>query len=223
MAWAENILAKVFGSKEKPKFLVDPKHPIELQWTDHTGEDYYAFQDPFQTPCLRGLHAITHFEELRMRTRREHLEKENDFTKEQIGIALKALSGDKGKVNLITAVDALREIEKVVTYRKERMALIWEPDIAYKLASVVFFDKSENPYLYDQAYGAKKIKRWKENEEIGAFFLRLPILRLMPYLEELGENLPNYSQMARKIISKQFDDLSTTKSRSKSTTAAAAK
>jgi len=223
MSWLSEKLIK-YGLKEKPRprFLIDPKEPIELAWIDHTGMEYYQFADPMNTPCLRGLNAITFFRELQMMTTREHLEKEVAFLTEQVKKAKASLSGENGKINLVKTIEALNEIEAVQVFRKERMQMLFAPDLAYKLASVVFFDQSENPYQYDAEYGKKKIARWKENEEIGAFFLREPIVRLMPYMEQLGENIPTYSMTAMKILEKQFEKVSAVKSKKRFTTAHAA-
>lgn len=203
--------------KTKPRFLVDPKMVIEEAFTDNAGIKYFQFSDPYLTPCVRGLHALTIYEELRMRTRKEHLDAETDHLVEWSEKALNSLSGKNGKINLVATIEAINEIKKVVVFRKERMNLLFPPDIAYKLASVVFFDETENPYRYDQAYGQKKIERWKQSEDMNTFFLREPLLRLMPYLQEFDQNLENSFKTVEKIHNFQFENLSGLKSKTQST------
>jgi hypothetical protein len=153
-----------------------------------------------------------------MRTRREHLEKESEYTLETLDMILKSLQGAGGNINLVHAIQGLNDIKQVVIYRQERMKMIFEPDIAYRFAAVVFFDKTENPYSYDQAYGMKKIERWKRSESMNDFFLRQPIVKLMPFIQELDQNLLTYGETVRKIIQQQYDHLSTSKSWKGSTT-----
>jgi hypothetical protein len=198
--------------RRKPVFPKMPSMIIEEAFTDNAGIVNYQFQDPFLTPCIRGLHALTIYEELRMRTRKEHLDAETDHLIEWSEKALASLSGKNGKINLVATIEAINEIKKVVVFRKERMNLLFPPDIAYKLASVVFFDDTENPYRYDQAYGQKKIERWKQSEDLNAFFLRQPLIRLMPYLEEFGENLQTSFKAVEKIHDFQSENLSGQKS-----------
>ena len=46
----------------------------------------------------------------------------------------------------------------------------------YLLASVFYFDESEDPAVWDRSYGEHKIKQWLGEHEIEAFFLRsLPL------------------------------------------------
>lgn len=204
--------------KTRPRFLSDPKFVINEAFVDNAGIQHFQFADPFQTPCVRGLHAITIYEELRMRTRKEHLDAESEHLVEWSEKALNSLSGKNGKINLVATIEAINEIKKVVVYRKERMSMLFPPDIAYKLASVVFFDETENPYRYDQAYGQKKIERWKESEDMNTFFLRQPLIRLMPYLEDYGLNLQTSFEAVKKITDFQYQSLSTKASSQASTT-----
>lgn len=202
------LLNKLFNNK--PKFLVDPKDPYSLRFT-LAGENYYSFDDPMKTPGLRGLHCILAFDELRMRTRRELLEKETEFTLRKTAELKLALSGNGGRISLGHAFGLISEIEEVNVFRKERLNFIFEPDLAYKFASVVFFDENENPYTYDQAYCEKKIEKWKQHEEIGAFFLRQPIAQLIPFLGNSEVDIPTYSKVVRKIVSRHSERVSSRK------------
>jgi hypothetical protein len=65
----------------------------------------------------------------------------------------------------------------------------------YKLASVAYFDKNENPEDYDSKYNEKKIIEWKKNASVEAFFLSQPLKELIPYLNNASENLNAFSEL----------------------------
>lgn len=207
---------------KKPVFNVELKEPVVYAFTCG-GTDYYQFTDTFKTPCLRGLQALTIYEEFRSRTTRELYEKETEAESQLIDEMWAELAGGKGKVDLGKAFTSLNELKKVIKNRKERMALIIEPDLVYKLASVVYFDESENPYRYDMRYNEQKIKKWKADQSLQDFFLSQPLVQLIPYLSELAENLQIYSEVATKVMSLQSEFLSTIISRRASMTGTAPK
>jgi hypothetical protein len=198
-------------TKPKPRFLVEPKEPIEEAFV-LDGLRYYQFVDPMKTPGKRGLNAVTIFEELRMRIKREHLKEFIKFNIETIKQLEDSLSGKTGRINLNQAFDSIQNLKKTNIFLKERMDFIFEPELAYKFASVVFFDENENPYDYDAVYCAQKIERWKKAEDMEAFFLRQPIARLIPYTESSEIDLKTYSKIVNQIIGKQMSNISTSRS-----------
>jgi len=197
----------------KAKFLVDPKEPVEVAFVDKNGRKYFQFVDPFKTPSLRGLHLMVVYEELRQRTSREQLVRETESELSHIGNLEQALSGKSGGISLQEAFEQITKIKQILTFRNERLSLIWEPDLAYKFAAVVFFDENENPYSYDQLYAQKKIERWKQDYTIEAFFLQVPLVRLMPYLKEFEGNFQTYSDQIMMILKHQFTHPSYRKSK----------
>ena len=90
---------------------------------------------------------------------------------------------------------------------KQRLELPKEPDLMYKLASVVFFDQHENPLVYEFKYGENKIKFWKKNTTLTDFFLQKPLRELIPYLEYAGENLETFSQMTENANQEHLDKI----------------
>jgi hypothetical protein len=70
--------------------------------------------------------------------------------------------------------------------------MITDADLVYKLASVVFFDKSESPTHYEHGYNQKKIEHWKKNASMYDFFLQMPLQELVPFLKQSGEDTQVY-------------------------------
>lgn len=158
------------------------KYVIKYAFTVE-GIKYYCMDDTFNLPYLRGLKCVTFYEEMRMNCDRAlliaHTEAVNNI-----------LTGSK--------ID-IYEIKKLNDQMLDRLTHIVDTDLVYKLASVVFFDESENPADYEFQYNAKKIEHWKKHQDLTAFFLSTPIQKLVPFLKEFKENLPAYAQATKQI------------------------
>jgi hypothetical protein len=72
--------------------------------------------------------------------------------------------------------------------------MITDADLIYKLASVVFFDKSESPTHYEHGYNQKKIEHWKKKASMYDFFLQMPVQQLVPFLKQSEGDTHTYLQ-----------------------------
>ena len=103
--------------------------------------------------------------------------------------------------------EILRDPKKVDIFRinelneqmKDRLNLAMDVDLLYKLASIVFFDKKENPVLYDAEYNVKKIEFWKKHRGVADFFLQTPVVELIPFIQNSDFDLDNYSALNQKL------------------------
>lgn len=102
------------------------------------------------------------------------------------------------------------ELKKLKDQISERLDMVVPPPrLSADLASVYYFDESENPYSYDRAYGEMKIKKWKSQKitiidadgyvDAHDFFLSPPIRSLMPFSELREEDFQTYLTVAEKI------------------------
>lgn len=173
------------------RFPKDVKYPIKEAFTIE-GRTFYQFEDTFNIPYQRGLKTVTFYEEARMKITYEYLEQ---HTK-----AIDKILGSQ-KIDVFK-IKALHDI------LKERMKWYCDTDIMYKLASVVFFEKGDNPTTYDFKKGAENIEFWKKHKSVSDFFYQVPLLQLFPFLTELEVNLANYSEIT-KALTKQHSDLVT--------------
>lgn len=165
-----------------------PDHHIEHAFT--CGDTpYFHFTDSFSIPCERAMDALHIYQEFKNRTDDVFLQahctaKQNLYLKNPISIF---------------------ELKKLDDQLQERLSMALPPPrIIENLASVVYFDSTENPYKYDRAYAEKKIKKWKEGkitdvegvEKPYDFFLLMPLGKLLPSLDSQEQDLVNYSQIA---------------------------
>lgn len=163
--------------RRKPKWLREHKEKI-VEAFEYKGRKYYMFEDIFTIPTCRGLMALDYYDEFNMRCTKEFLAKYCEA------------------VDTILSNTKILDLTKLATitgYLKERLTMIPVPDHIFRLASVIFFDESENPYFYDRKYAEQKIIHWKKDPEMLSFFLRTPLKDLIPFLELQQTNLSSYS------------------------------
>lgn len=171
------------------------KHVIKYAFTSGGGK-YYQHDDIFNTPYERGLEAIHAYEELTMKCDVAYLKEHNEAVHE-------ILNGTK-----ITMKEWNR-LNQINDQLRQRLEWVVLPDHAYRLASVVFFDKSENPLKYELGYAQKKIEHWKQNDDIESFFLQKPVQTLIPFLRGFEGNFTTYSGVIEKVNAHHLNNLST--------------
>jgi len=168
--------------RDPKKVFPNQQHIIEHAFTV-AGIDYYRFSDVFNLPYERGLMALAVYEETRMRCSREYLEKHVEVVRD----LLHAKKIDIFKLN---------QLNEQMT---ERLRLHLDTDLLYKLASIVFFDKNENPVIYEPEYCSKKIDFWRKHKGVADFFLSKPLQELMPFLKSVDFDLNSYSELVKDL------------------------
>jgi hypothetical protein len=165
--------------------FTDSKQVIEYAFTVG-GTDYYQHSDEMNMPYRRALKALTFYKELDMKCDRAYLDGHIK--------AMEALFAGK-KIGF----EEISKMKRLNDQLKERVQWVFVEDHVYKLASVRFFDRTENPDDYDYKYNEKKIAHWKAHEPAGDFFLREPLLRLVPFLASVPLDLESYSRVVDEL------------------------
>ena len=190
----------LFGKKQFGRHLFRPRRAdyfsgsqqvIEYAFTVG-GIDYYQHTDEMNMPYRRALKALTFYKELDMKCDRFYLEShikamENVFAGRKIGF------------------DEMSKIKRLNDQLKERVEWVVVDAHVYKLASVRFFDRSENPNDYDYKYNEKKIAHWQAHEPAKDFFLREPIARLVPFLGSAQIDVESYSTVVDELNQAHLD------------------
>lgn len=182
--------------KDPKKVFPKSNHIIKYAFSV-AGTDYYQFDDVFNLPYERGLMAMAIYEETRMNCNREYLEKHVEAMQE----LLHSKNIDIYKINQLNE------------QMKERLNISFNTSLLYKLASIVYFDKNENPSLYEPEYCNKKIEFWKEHKGIADFFLQKPLQELIPFLQNVEFDLNTYSELIDKIDKLHLERLQLSKSK----------
>lgn len=175
-------LAEVWRERWDKQRQQKEKYRIEYAFTCG-GTKYYRFADITNLPYERGLVATTFFEELTMRCDRDFL------------------------IQYQSAVDKLLHEQKIDIFKinqlneilRQRLQMATHVDLLYKLASVVFFDKTENPAVYEPAYAEKKIAKWRKDKKVTAFFSQRPLRELIPSSKSAATVLDTFSEIQKEL------------------------
>jgi len=164
ISWFSRI-KRLFKHKLKP-YLVDEKYKVIPAFAIG-GIDYWMFESTTDVPTGRFFAAMGVYTEMEMNCDKQYLETHCKAME-------KILSNPKS-----IRLDYILQINNNL---KERLELMPFPDYIYKLASVIFFDKTESMYSYDYDYNKLKIENWKSVGGGIDFFSRTPLKELVPSL-----------------------------------------
>lgn len=181
ISWSDRFLA-MFKHKLKP-YLVDDKYKVTPAFSIG-GTDYWMFDSTNEVPTGRFFAAMGVYAEMEMNCDKSYLE---SHTK-----AMEKLLSDPKKINLTY-------IMQLNINLKERLELMPFPEYIYKLASVIFFDKTESLYSYDYDYNKKKIEMWKASGGSLDFFSRTPLKELVPSLTMPERDTQTYLTVSRQV------------------------
>lgn len=185
---------KILSGIDPRQFFPNQKHII-LYAFSIGDRHYFRFDDPLAIPYDRGLKTLVYYRELDMNVDRDTLVAHTQAFDN-------VLSGQK-----VTLKEIL-DLKQLNDQLKAKLQLPKEPELMYKLASVVFFDQHENPNTYEFKYGEAKIRHWKKEASLSDFFLQMPLRQLIPYLDYAGENIEQFSQMTQKAKNQHLAFLS---------------
>jgi len=171
------------------------KHVIQFAFRSG-GIDYFQMNDVFNLPYQRGLEAIHAYEELEMRC-------DKNYLMEHAKVIDEIVNGTR------IGLPELERIRMANDQLRQRLDWVVVPDQVYKLASIIYFDASESPTHYELGYAREKIKRWKENDDVDAFFLQKPIQELVPFLKGFSGNFTTYSNLIQAVDKHHWKNLST--------------
>lgn len=171
------------------------KAPIEFAF-EFDNVKYYRLQDIMNLSTHRAIATLPLYSEMESRTTRAF----QSATAQAIIDALTPQSKNNKNYS-IKIPDALRMAQVL----KERADFIFEPVTMMKLASVIFFDETEDQNIYDAAYGQKKIERWSKDPNL--FFSLTSIKQLIPYSDQLNYDTRIYLRALIPILNYQLGSL----------------
>ncbi|MGR3221239.1 MAG: hypothetical protein ACUZ8H_15700 [Candidatus Anammoxibacter sp.] len=176
-------------------------HPTDYLFT-LDGLKHYRYKDISKTNCQRMFAANDYYNELSMRCSREYLQEH-----------CKAMD----EILSSKSID-IQKVSQLNLQLKERLDMIYESDMTYKIASVIIFDTNENPHEYDFKYGQEKIARFKKASEKDAFFL-IKLFKITVGSPSMSDkDLLMYMEVGSKITQEHLEVISTIMSKNTKTT-----
>jgi len=167
-----------------------------------SGRTYYQFSNIADMPAGRGLYLGGFWAENEIKCDRDYLLRHCEVMDD-------ILSNKEISIfNIKTLNDQLRD----------RLNSNFDVDILYKLASVAYFDKNEDPISYDPEYNRKKIEFWRKNKPVGVFFSQEPLLKYLDFLQQYEPYLQTYLQISQEVNQIHFQRLELLSSKNTLTT-----
>lgn len=179
----KNFFRKQQQPAKIPQIVMHPKldqllkiGEMELVWQDDLGYSYYRMVNEQRIPALRAMAAKDVWQELEHRIPRQVLE------------------GYFQSIMDLTNKGQLAQIAVLTEAMQERSSYITHVGLLYKLATVLYFDQTENPLDYDPVYAYEKMKRWQESRSVDAFFLETPMIEFLPFSDLSSIDLNAYTK-----------------------------
>lgn len=143
----------------KPDFhnLNHPNYSSLIEFAFQSGKTKF-FQFKQDTEIRTGRYMIIQniLQEVYLRIDRERLA-------QYIKRITSEIDGSRGQINIGNALAYLGQLNTMTE-------LAFEPDTVYRLASVIYFDETEDLRKWDRKYNEQKIVGWKENGTLDFFF-----------------------------------------------------
>lgn len=158
------------GKQEMPEAFIGKG--IEFAF-ESGGKRYYRYADVYQMPLLRAKASAWVYELLELKCSHEYL---NLFSDEIIKLIVEPKQ-DKGKI-----IQLCNDL-------KVRLSMTVDPEVIWLLASVMFFDETENLKTWDLGYAKQKIEFWKKNGGLEDFFFGTPLREYLPFMPGSKESL----------------------------------
>jgi len=187
------MLQRIKSIFRKPNSFNNTKHIIVPAFVCG-GIQYYQFDSLNNLPWKRGAKFLSIYSELESKCDRYYLT-------EHCKAVDKLFSGSK------IGFDEIMKMRQLNAQMQERLKMIFHEDLTYKICSVVYFDKNENPDDWEWKYALTKIDHWKKHSDVLTFFLQEPIRKLIPYLEILKDNIRDYSEAQKALDEIQLTNI----------------
>lgn len=181
MGFVKNLIEALRIERDKQR-KQQQKYRIEYAFSSG-GTKYYRFADIANLPYERGLMAVNIYNEVEMRCDRKFLIRYVEAMENVL---------HKQTIDIFT-INKLNEI------LKQRLQMPTHVDLLYKLASVVFFDDTENPAVYEPEYAEKKIAKWRKDQGVRDFFMQMPLRELIPSSENVDSDLDTFSAIQKEL------------------------
>lgn len=153
------------------------------------GKQYYRFAKDSNQKWGRYMYLQTFLHEQTLRMDTELLTGYMDLME-------KALNGTLKKgIDLGVAF-------KIIGQIRSRLELAFENETTYRLASIIYFDDTEDLYGYDLAYNDKKIAAWKEAKCVDFFYTR-PMSELLGLSDLSPQDLVTYMEDQKRLLKDQ--------------------
>lgn len=149
------------------------------------GVHYYRFKDDIDMPYGRYLYLSSFIQAIELRMDLKTLDAYLDKIEAN-------LSGGKGNINIGSSLILLQQL-------RTRTRIRFDEELAYQLASCIFFTDEEELNTYSMEKNKQKIEAWKRSGTLDFFMLK-PVKELLGLGNLSISDLTAYLQKTRPIL-----------------------
>lgn len=171
---------------------------------------YYEFENVFNEPAMRGLSALDIYNDMEKKIDNAQLI--------QTFEAIRKLLRVKGATGGLE-VDIFK-VDELCSLSLDKLKWVVNIALVERLASVLYFDDTEDPREHDMEYGDKKIARWRLEPGLSEMFKKKSLKSFIPWYSISQIDLANYSEVQKKMsrsISEKIYSATRTESQKKDT------
>lgn len=179
-----NLFKRYFPDKKITVFSLDERDKVMFV-TRWGGNDYYRYKDNIDIRYGRYIYLATFLQAIETRMGLEVLNLYLDKLEAN-------LSGGKGHINIGESLIVIKQI-------RTRTKIIFDEELAYNLASCVFFTDDEPLDTYPMEMNKKKIEAWRASGALN-FFMLEPVRQLLNLTNLSEADLITYLSKTRPII-----------------------
>jgi len=180
----KKLFKKYFPDKKLTVFSVDERDKV-IFVTTWGGKDYYRYKDNIDMRYGRYIYLATFLQAVETRMSLEVLEKYIEGLEAN-------LSGGKGHIDIGQSLIILKQL-------RTRTRLVFDEELAYNLASCVFFTDNEPLDSYSMELNKKKIEEWRASGALN-FFMLEPVRQLLGLTDLSEADLITYLATTRPIL-----------------------
>ncbi len=166
------------------------------------GRDYYRYKDNIDIIYGRAIYLFTFLQAVETRMSLEVLNAYLDKLEAN-------LSGGKGNINIGESLIVIKQL-------RTRTKIVIDEELAYNLASCVFFTDDEPLDTYSMEMNKKKIEAWRASGALN-FFMLEPVKALLGLTDLSEAALISYLSKTRPIIEELKQAIRTASSSEQST------
>lgn len=142
---------------------------------------FFMFRSEMNIPVMRCAGAIDIYREV-----------DYGISITEIRYLIAALKGLASPKQYISEADKSAKLAHVAFMMEERLNLTTSLTLAFSLATIRYFDETEDINGYDIAFNNEKKRFWMQNHDVPDFFLNLPVTSFITSLEGLQASLSDF-------------------------------
>lgn len=180
----KSLFKKYFPDKKLTVFSLDERDKV-IFVTSWGGKDYYRYKDNIDMRYGRYMYLATFLQAVETRMSLEVLDAYLTQLETNLG-------GGKGHIDIGNSLITIKQL-------RTRTKLVFDEELAYNLASCVFFTDDEPLDTYAMEINKKKIEAWRSSGALN-FFMLEPVRQLLGLTNLSETDLITYLNKTRPIL-----------------------